>query len=116
MEMDDRFLPGYAWPVRKAHKVFLDSNCFDEGALFHSDVRAFEPDRWVQPDYSVQVIQCTGEVGVRTAQANAALPLLVDVVTWPAASVARYRATNGDLIALLKSGDTARFIQASEAL
>lgn len=115
MESGEKFLRGYVWPVLKAHSVFVNSHCFDGGSVFHSDARA-HANPWQRPTYSVQVIRREGEVGQRAASSNSVLPLTVDVIDHHAGETTRYTVTNGDLIALLTTGDMGRFIECAEAL
>lgn len=105
----DTWLDGFAWPVHRAHMEFVNSNCFDAGSVFHSHPRA-HGETWEEPAYSVQVVQCSGSPGVKAAEANATLPLQCRVMSWPNRTERHYNATNGDLIALLRSGDMASFL------
>lgn len=107
---NQQWLPGYAWPVHRAHAEFLRFNYFDGGSLFHSDVRA-HGERWQEPDYSVLVQQSAGSASQSAAAQNAASALLCEVTDWAGRTSRRLTATNGDLVALLRSGDMAAFLR-----
>lgn len=104
MELKSPWLPGYAWPVHRAHADFVGSNCFDPGSLFHSDVIAHR-ETWEWPPFSVRVVKCAGSPGVRAAESNAALTLICDLHDWMSGRTERLCTTNGALIALLRTGD-----------
>lgn len=109
------FLDGYAWPVRREHREFLQHNCFDTGSTFHSDAAAYGSG-WQRPSYSLQVEGPTGVLSAKAAEANLELLLRCRWHDWGAHEVRQLSATAGAVMALLRTGEADEFLSSATDL
>lgn len=112
---DVEFLEGYAWPVRREHRDFLEHNCFDTGSTFHSDPAAYGAG-WQRPRYSLQVEGPTGVLSAKAAEANLELTLRCRWHDWGRGEVRQLSALAGAVMALLRTGEVEPFLSSATDL